>query len=90
MKFRFIGTYTNGHASISILGHEFVGREATEVSPEAAERLLRHVEFEVVKAEFTANTRFYNGTMVDEVSSIPETSNSDQPVKRRGRPRKVS
>jgi hypothetical protein len=49
MKFRFIGTYTNGHTSISACGFRFDGHEPTDVDgAEAIRRLSGSVEFEVV------------------------------------------
>jgi hypothetical protein len=50
MKFRFIGTYTNGHTSISACGFRFDGHEPTDVDgAEAIRRLSGSVEFEVVQ-----------------------------------------
>jgi hypothetical protein len=50
MKFRFIGTYTNGHTSISACGYRFEGHEPTDVDgEEALRRLSGSVEFERVE-----------------------------------------
>lgn len=51
MKFRFTGKYTNGATGVSILGHRFEGREPTDVTGEAAERLARHPEYEAAYDE---------------------------------------
>lgn len=48
MKLRFTGKYT-GAETITLLGVTFVGREPSLVSGEAANRLARHPEFEVVE-----------------------------------------
>lgn len=49
MKFRFIGKYTNRHASINAGGVVFEGHEATEVTcPELQRRLSANPEFEAV------------------------------------------
>lgn len=49
MKFKFTGTYTNGHTSINACGVVFTGTEPAEVTGEdAIARLSRHPEFERV------------------------------------------
>ncbi|HEU4804999.1 MAG TPA: hypothetical protein VFS91_04205 [Nitrobacter sp.] len=60
MKFRFIGKYTGDRDSISILGHHFQGRQATDVEDEEiAARFQRHPEFEEAKGK-------YKGSLDDE------------------------
>lgn len=50
MRFRFIGTYTNGHESIQMGGVTFHGREPSDV-PEGdlLRRIMNNPEFEAVK-----------------------------------------
>lgn len=51
MKFRFIGKYTNRHASINAGGVVFEGHEAAQVTcPELQRRLSANPEFEAVEA----------------------------------------
>lgn len=75
MKFRFVGQYTNGRDSITILGVRFDGREPSEASGETAERLARHPEFEIVEDE-------------PEIPVIIENEIAEETPKRRGRPRR--
>lgn len=49
MRFRFVGKYTNRHASINAGGVIFEGSEPAEVEcPELARRLTANIEFEAV------------------------------------------
>lgn len=74
MKFVFTGKYTNGATGVSILGHRFEGREPTDVTGEAAVRLSRHPEFEIVADEFIAEPK-------------PQLESVSKP---RGRPRRAT
>lgn len=48
MKFVFTGEYTNGRTSMTILGHEFVGSDPTEVVGEGnIAKLKSHTEFAI-------------------------------------------
>jgi hypothetical protein len=50
MKFIFTGQYTNGRESMTICGHEFFGREPTDVEGERHIASLRnHPEFREVR-----------------------------------------
>jgi hypothetical protein len=49
MKFRFIGTYTNGHTSINAGGVIFYGNDPSDVEDtDLIERLTNNQEFEAV------------------------------------------
>lgn len=74
MRFRFIGKYTNGHATVSIRGVVFEGYDPVSVDDDdIALKLMTHPEVEEVADEIGA--------------SVP--ASVSEAVKRRGRPKKA-
>lgn len=74
MLFKFIGQYTNGHTSITVMGVTFEGHDPAEVTDaEAIRRLSNNIEFEEV------HPLDHDGDG-EKGGSLP---------KKRGRPRKV-